>query len=75
MGRIGQNNLKSLTNKDKLCGETLDIVWTNSTHEFKLITLLPLQKFPLNSTAIGSMTLEVVLTNSAHEFKAKELSA
>ena len=41
MGRIGQNNLKSLANNDKLCGETLEIVWTNSAHEFKLITLLP----------------------------------
>ena len=41
MGRIGQNNLKSLANKDKMCGKTLAMVWTNSTHEFKLITLLP----------------------------------
>ena len=41
MGRIGQNNLKSLANKDKMGGKTLAMVWTNSANEFKLITLLP----------------------------------
>ena len=41
MGRIGQNNLKSLANKDKMCRKTLEIVWTRCTHEFKIITVLP----------------------------------
>ena len=36
-----KNNLKSLANKDKMCGKTVEMVWTYSTHEFKLITLLP----------------------------------
>ena len=42
MGRIGQNNLKSLANNDKMCRKTLAIVSTNSANEFKLIiSLLP----------------------------------
>ena len=30
-----KKNLKSLANKDKMCGKTLEMVWTYSTHEFK----------------------------------------
>ena len=62
---------KSPGNTDKIHGKSLEVVWTNSTHEFSLITPSSSWKFPSHLVAIGSLTLEVVLTNSAHEVKVK----
>ena len=68
MGRIGQNNLNSLGNTEKMCIMSVQLVWTNSSHGFIVITLAHSKQFPWNSVDMRSMALEVVSTNIAHEF-------
>ena len=51
----------------------MKVVWTNSTHEFSLITVLLPKTSLWNSANMASMTLEVASTNSAHEFTLKSL--